>query len=220
MKITRFAQSCILIETNNKKILIDPGCLQYQESYPDNEWKNIDILLITHKHADHCHVDAINKIVKNPKTKFYTTKEVADAYPEFSPNIIKVDDILNHDDIKIEVVKAVHGYIPLLKGGKEIYENVGFIVDDGAMRAYQTSDTICFENDYKCDVLFIPVVNHGLVMGSWEAAFFAKETEAKLVVPIHYDNPKHPADFEQIEKDFKAQGLNFKFLKIEESIKV
>ena len=120
MKITRFAQSCILIETTGKRILIDPGYLQYKESYPGNEWNNIDILLVTHKHGDHCHIDAINKITKNPKTKFYTTKEVAEAYPELSPNLVKVDDILTFDNLKIEVVKAVHGYIPLLKGGKEI----------------------------------------------------------------------------------------------------
>lgn len=218
MKITRFAQSCILIETNNKKILVDPGNIEYKESYSNKEWANIDILLVTHKHGDHCHLEAIQEIVKNSKTKFYTTKEVAKAYPELSPEIIKADDVLDLDGIKIEVTKAVHGYVPFLKGDKEIHENVGYIIDDGINRAYQTSDTICFENDYKCDVLFVPVVNHGLVMSSWEAALFAKETEAKLVIPIHYHNPSHPVDFKQVEKDFKEQNLNFKFLEIEEIV--
>ena len=220
MKITRFAQSCILIETNNKKILIDPGYIQYNEFLPNNEWANIDVLLVTHKHGDHCHVDAIQEIVKSPKTKFYTTQEVADTYPELSPEVVKVDDILTFEGIKVEVVKAVHGYIPLLKGGKEINENVGYIVDDGVNRAYHTSDTISFENDYKCDVLFVPVVNHGLVLGPWDAALFAKETGAKLVIPVHYDNPKHPADFEQVKKEFEEQGLNFKFLELGESIEI
>lgn len=220
MKITKFAQSCVLIETNGKRILIDPGYLQYKESYPENEWKDIDILLITHKHGDHCHVDAVKEIVKNPTTKFYTTKEVANTYPELSPEIVKENDVLTFDNIKIEVVKAVHGYIPLLKGGKEIYENVGFIIDDGVKRAYQTSDTICFENNYKCDVLLVPVVNHGLVMSPWEAALFAKETDAELVIPIHYDNPSHPADFELVKKEFEAQGLNYKFLEIGESLEL
>ena len=94
MKIIKFAQSCVLIETNGKRILIDPGYLQYKESYPKNEWKDIDILLVTHKHRDHCHSDAVKEIVKNPTTKFYTTKEVANAYPELSPEIIKEDDNL------------------------------------------------------------------------------------------------------------------------------
>ncbi len=218
MKITRFAQSCFLIETKEKRILVDPGSIQYEESYLDNEWSNIDILLVTHKHGDHCNSSAISKIVENSKTKFYTTREVADAYPELSPNLVMEGSFLNFVDIKIEVVKAVHGYIPLLKGGKEIYENVGYIIDDGESRLYHPSDTICFENDYKCDVLLVPVVNHGLVMSSWEAALFAKETGAKLVIPIHYDNPVHPADFEKVKKDFEWQELNFKFLDIGEVV--
>ncbi|MDD3102214.1 MAG: MBL fold metallo-hydrolase [Patescibacteria group bacterium] len=217
MKITRFAQSCVLIETKNKRILIDPGNIQYQESFLNNEWKDVDVLLITHKHADHCHIDAIKEIIKNKKTKFYTTQEVAAAYPEIQSEIIKEGDILNCDDIKIEAVKAIHGYVPFLKGDKEIKENVGYIIDDGACRVYQTSDTICFNNNYKCDVLFVPVCDHGLVMGPYEAALFTKETGAKLVVPIHYDNPKYPADFERVKKEFEAQDLNFKFLTIGES---
>jgi len=55
-------------------------------------------------------------------------------------------------------------------------------------------------------------------MSSWEAALFAKETEAKLVIPVHYHNPAHPADFEQVKKDFKKQSLNFKFLEIGETL--
>ena len=220
MKITRFAQSCILLETKGKRILLDPGNIQYKESYPTKEWQEIDILLVTHKHGDHCHLDAIKEIMQNPKTKFYTTKEVAQAYPEISPNIVKVGDILNFDDIKIEIVKAVHGYIPPLKGGNEINENVGFIIDDGEKRAYQTSDTICFQSDYKCDVLFVPVCNHGLVMGPFEAALFAKGTGAKLVIPFHYDNPQFPADLKDVEKQFSAHGLNFKLLKIGKTIEI
>lgn len=33
MKITKFPESCLLIETKNKKILVDPGILKYKEEY-------------------------------------------------------------------------------------------------------------------------------------------------------------------------------------------
>ena len=33
MKITKYPQSCIMIETNNKKILIDAGGIKYQEKF-------------------------------------------------------------------------------------------------------------------------------------------------------------------------------------------
>jgi L-ascorbate metabolism protein UlaG (beta-lactamase superfamily) len=218
MKITRFAQSCILIETKNKRILVDPGDLQFDISLLKNDWNDIDILLVTHKHSDHCHVDAIKEIMKNPKTKLYTSQEVASTYPEIKPEIVKENDVKDVDGIRINVVKAVHGFIPLLKGGWEISENIGFIIDDGEKRAYLTSDTICFDNEYECDVLFIPVCNHGLVMGPFEAALFAKETGAKLVIPFHYDNPKFPANKDLVKSEFEKHGLNFRFLELGESI--
>lgn len=220
MKLTRFGQSCILIETNNKRILIDPGSLLYNQSLLKEHWVDIDVLFVTHKHGDHCDVEAINKIIKNPKTRFYTSQEVADAYTQLSPQIVKAGDVLNFNDLKVEVVKAVHGYMPFLKGGKEIKENVGYIIDDGVNRAYLTSDTICFDNDYKADIVFVPVCNHGVVMGPFEASLFAQETGAKLVVPVHYDNPKYPVNLDLVKKEFEKQGLNYKILEFKESIEV
>ena len=35
MKITKYPQSCLLVETNNKKILIDAGGLKYQDKFLD-----------------------------------------------------------------------------------------------------------------------------------------------------------------------------------------
>ena len=43
MKITKYNQSCLLVETNKKRFLIDPGKIGYEESLL-NEWKNIDII--------------------------------------------------------------------------------------------------------------------------------------------------------------------------------
>ena len=42
-------------------------------------------------------------------------------------NLIKENDIINFANIKIEVVKAIHGYNPNLKNGEEVFENVGCI---------------------------------------------------------------------------------------------
>lgn len=219
MKLTKFAQSCVLVETKGKRILIDPGAIQFEDSLLDEFWKDIDILLITHKHGDHCHVPSVQKIVTE-KTKFYTSQEVKDTYPELNPEIVKEGDNLEVDDIKVEVVKAVHGYHPGLKGDKEINENIGFIIDDGEKRVYLTSDTIGFKNEYKCNVIFVPVCNHGLVLGAFEAALFAKETGAELVIPYHYDNPAYPVDFDKVKEEFEKQELNYKVLDIKESVEV
>lgn len=75
MKITKYPQSCLLIESQNKKILVDPGNLSYEDSF-FNDWKDVDLILITHRHNDHCHEEVIKEIVKNNKIKIYSTSEV------------------------------------------------------------------------------------------------------------------------------------------------
>ncbi len=223
MKITRFAQSCLRIETKGKRILIDPGYNLYDDSYPRNEWSDIDVLLVTHKHPDHCHLDALREIIKNPKTQFYTTQEVADAYPELNPKIVKAGDVLALGGVTVEVVKAVHGWAQTSKGGIRIHENVGYVVDDGVCRAYQTSDTVAFDHDLKCDVIFLPSVSYGKILDG-EMAVFAKKTGARLVIPVHYENQKNPIDFERVKRQvgiaLGAQGLNYQFLRIGEGITV
>lgn len=217
MKITKFPQSCLLIETKGKKILVDPGTLKYKEEYFD-VWNSVDIILITHKHPDHCNTEVLEKLNKN--IKIYSTKEVQDANESVNINIIKENDDIKLDDITIEVVHAIHGYQPLLKGAKEIHENAGYIIDDGKNRLYTTSDTICFKNDYKADILCIPVTGHGLTMSAFEAALYAKEVEAILTLPIHMDNPAFPPDFKYIEEMFNKYDVEYEILDNDETIEV
>ena len=58
MQITKFGQCCLLIEVAGKRILTDPG----RFSVSQNDVSNIDIILITHEHADHLRrLDAIDQ---------------------------------------------------------------------------------------------------------------------------------------------------------------
>jgi L-ascorbate metabolism protein UlaG (beta-lactamase superfamily) len=205
----------LLVETSNKKILIDAGGLKYKEEF-FNTWNRADLILFTHWHGDHVN----SNVIKNIDAPIYSTLEVQNKYPELKINIIKENDTFNLDNIKIEVVKAVHGYNPLLKDGKEVFENVGYIIDDNTVRLYVTSDTLCFNNNYKADVVALPVTAHGLTMSSFEAALLAKDLEVKLVLPIHMDNEMYPTDLEFMKKNFDKQGINYKVLEIGENIEI
>lgn len=215
MEITKYPQSCVMVEINNKKILIDAGGLKYQEKFFE-DWKKADIILITHKHTDHVKAD----ILKELNIPIYSTREVQNEFPELNINIVKENGTITFDDLKIEVVKAVHGYNPNLKDGKEVFENVGYIIDDGNHRFYSTSDTICFKNDYKADIVALPVTAYGLTMSSYEAALFAKELGAKLVLPVHMDNDMYPTDLNYLKENFEKFDIKYKILNIEETIKI
>ncbi len=215
MKIIKYPQSCFMVETQNKRILIDPGSLKYQESFLE-EWKKADVILITHRHSDHINCS----VLKNLDIPIYSTREVQEAYPEIKFNLVKEGGLLKFDGITVEVVKAVHGYNPNLKNGGEILENVGYIIDNGEHRFYITSDTICFNNNYKADVVALPVTAYGLTMSSYEAGLFARELGANLVLPIHMDNPKYPTNLEYMKENFEQFEINYKVLEIEESIEI
>jgi L-ascorbate metabolism protein UlaG (beta-lactamase superfamily) len=188
--------------------------LSFDDSFL-SDWNTADFVLITHKHNDHCHAE----IIKNIGAPVYASGETAAEFPDLKINVIKAGDGLTlADGVNISVTNAVHGYIPWLKGDKEIHENIGYIVRAEDKSIYFTSDTICFKNEYKCDVLCAPVSGHGLVMSPFETALFAKECGAKLILPCHMDNPKFPVDIEKMEKIFEANEAVYRSMKICESI--
>ncbi len=218
MKITKFPQSCLLMETKGKKILVDPGNLKYKEEY-FKIWNEVDTILITHKHQDHCYEEVLEKIDK--KIKIYSSNEVKTAHPTLDIHVVKEEDTINlENEITIEVVHAEHGYIPPMKTGAKVIENIGYIIDDKETRVYITSDTICFQNEYKCDILCVPVSDYGVVMGAFEAALFAKETNAKLVIPLHADSPKYPVNFDFVKKMLEENEVEYEILENEESIEI
>jgi len=202
-----------MIKTNGKNILIDPGNLLYEDLFL-SEWKKADYIFITHKHGDHCY----EEVLKDFSCPIYSTKQVQDTYPNLNITVVKEGDCVDIDGVKVDVVKAVHGFIPWLKNGSEITENVGYIFEIENKKVYFTSDTICFDNDYKCDILCAPVSAHGLVMSPFEVALFAKELEAELVIPHHMDNDKFPPDVDFMHKIFEKNDINYKVLSIKEEI--
>ena len=79
MKITKFNHSCILIETNGRVALFDPGTMSTALLSIDMLPK-IDDLFISHIHGDHfdkAFVVALYK--KYPQVRITTTQEVADV---------------------------------------------------------------------------------------------------------------------------------------------
>ena len=225
MKITKYPQSCVLIETKGKRILIDPGKFVYEQTdIKPEDFKDINILLLTHRHSDHCLPEAI-KIIKenNPNMVILGNSEVKDVLnkEEIEIETVKVGDIKEFDNIKIEVVKAIHGICPVNKNPDGVpKENNGFIIDDDEIRAYHCGDTIAFYPDFNVDILFVPICGHGVVMEPDIAVDFCGLFESKLVVPMHYDSPNHPKGTEKFEEKIKNTNLNYKILKNNESIEI
>ena len=201
MKITKFPQSCIIIESSETKILIDPSTVEYEESFFP-VWQNVDAVLVTHRHSDHINSEVLQKL----NVPIYSTSEVQFHFPNLKINIIKENDILKFGDINVKVVHAIHGYVAL---AGEVKENIGFIIDNTKTQLYYTSDTIRFKNDYKANVLFANITAFDASMNLWGAVQTLKETGANLLVVLHQDVGKmiYPKQF--IQSYLKEQNINY-----------
>ncbi|MES2409360.1 MAG: MBL fold metallo-hydrolase [Patescibacteria group bacterium] len=84
MKITKYGHCCLLVEENGVIVLTDPGSF----SNTQNAVKNIDVVLVTHEHPDHFHVESVKEILKNnPEVLIVTNGSVNE--------LLKKENILN-----------------------------------------------------------------------------------------------------------------------------
>jgi len=221
MKITKYHQSCLVVETSEKRILVDPGSFGLTDDMVKEKWTNIDAILITHKHGDHCDENSVNAIVKRDGAKVYTSKEVQQAFNILNVNIVKAGDKFSIGKVQIEVTYAVHGYLTQMKG-KEVKENVGFILSDEKTSLYTTSDTINFNNDYNCEILCMPFNGNGLTFGLVDGMGFVKGIAPKLLLPIHMEHPipNFNPDTKSLIKMCKEEDVQCKILEFGETIEV
>lgn len=216
-KITKYPQSAILIEYQNKRILIDPGSFCYNENFSPNDWGKIDILLITHTHKDHFVPEAI-KIIKqnNPSLLIFSNQEVKEKLLSegIECEIINPGEIKKVDNLKILGVKSIHGDLPSDASSIIKPDVIGFLIDDNF---YHPGDTIYLKEKPKAEIIFVPICGT-VVMNPKEAARFSKEINPKLTIPIHYDNSRFPVDVDEFVDEMK--GYDIKVLKNGESISI
>lgn len=125
MKITKIGQCCLLIETASKRILTDPG----RFTTAQNELKNLDLILITHEHADHLHSESIQQILKNnPDVQIITNDGVGKILTELGISY-KVLEEATETEVCGVCMEAYGGKHVEIFGEYGQVENTGFFID-------------------------------------------------------------------------------------------
>ncbi len=214
MKITKYPQSCFLIKYNGMNILIDPGTYVFNlMNINPSDFRNIDIVLLTHEHSDHTYPEALKEIYQNNKCPIICNKPVYDILQkELVPSeVLKYGDINEIKGVKIKGTKSTHGDLP---SGKLKPEVIGFLIDN---KIYHPGDTVYLKEKPYADVVFVPICGT-VVMDAAHAVKFVKDINPKLVIPMHYDNPSYSQDTKSFVNLIKENSLNVKVLEFGESI--
>lgn len=206
MKITKFGHCCLLIEENEVRILTDPGTYSTKQS----EIKNIDIVLITHEHADHFHIDSLKAILKNNhQAEIITNKSVGTLLEKenIAFGIVENDQNSDANGVLIEGFGKDHA---LMHTSIPPIQNTGYFI---ANKLFYPGDA--FTNPRKqVEVLALPVA--GPWMKLLEAIDYAVEIKPKICFPVHEGILKQPGSTHRIPLQVLEQkGIKFLVLEID-----
>jgi L-ascorbate metabolism protein UlaG (beta-lactamase superfamily) len=201
MKIKKIGHCCLVVNINGQKIMTDPGSFSTEQK---NE-TGIDLILFTHEHQDHYHLETLKEVLKNnPDAKIITNVAVGKLLTEAGINFTKVEDGESFDfnGVKIGGFGNLHA---------EIYNTYGRVQNTG----YMIND-LCFPGDAfenpnaKVDILALPVT--GPWMRIKDAIDYAKMLKPRIVFPVHDAHIHDWADFiyRVPENILKESNISFK----------
>lgn len=184
MKIRKIAHCCLIIETKTaegtvRRIMTDPG---YYSVEMHEKVNGLDMVLITHEHADHFHIESLKQMVKRiPGLSVITNDAVGDilAREGIEHHIMKDGNAIDHKGIHIEAFGEKHA---LMHSSIPAVSNVGFMVKcQGKTLAFPGD---AFTDPKKpVDVLAIPVA--GPWMKVSEAIDYGLALKPQIAFPVH-----------------------------------
>lgn len=208
MKITKYLHSCLLVENDNKTILLDPGIYTEQGKILNlEEIPNIDIIGITHEHFDHMSIPFIKKIIaKYPKIQIFSNNSIKNILKKEGINV-KTE---NNNVLKMDYVNHEKIWMG------PVCENIEITLFD---KLSHLGDSLGFTKSG--EILALPIA---APWGStnW-AVEKALEIKPKIIIPIHDFQLKDDVRmnmYQRLEEYFINFGISFKKMGTNEKIEI
>ena len=175
MKIKKLGHCCLLITTEKITILTDPGTFTTEQ----NDLTSIDVVLVTHEHADHFHLDSVKKILVNsPKAVVVTNATVGALLDAAGIAWQRVGNGEKTEIMGVPIEGYGHRHAPIYKEWGET-ENTGYMIDS---ELFYPGDS--FTNPGRgVEILALPVA--GPWMKISEALEYALAVKPNFAFPVH-----------------------------------
>lgn len=175
MRLTKYPQSCVLIETGGSRLLIDPGNFA-ADAYPAEAFGRVDAVLWTHRHADHFDRRLVDPFAEQG-AQLVANSDVATLLDEYPVTIAGEGDALEVAGIPVTAHELPH--VEMVDGSAGP-PNTGYVIDQ---RLLHPGDAI--EADLAVANVALPIAGPSV---SFRRAYqLVEQTGAATVVPIHYD---------------------------------
>jgi len=211
MRIKKFLHSCLLLEKDGKRLLIDPGAFSFIEGkLKPEDIGPVDAIFITHKHLDHFDPSVLKKFVSFGSAKIYTIEEIGQLLKAagLSYERIQPRDEFLLNGFRVKVYSAPHGRLPI-----PVPDNIAIKIDN----LLHPGDSFAADVFEHCDLLALPIAGPWATLNDGMA--MTARLKPKIVIPIHdaiikdfmlsrmYDVMLKPA-LAEANIDFRVLALN------------
>jgi L-ascorbate metabolism protein UlaG (beta-lactamase superfamily) len=180
MKITRYFQSCLLVEDEGTRILIDPSGHE-----KDRDFGDLSAVLYTHEHSDHFDAEMAQEFVEQGIAPVYANASTAKLI-KASKTVVKDGQEFDINSLNIKAVELPHCPMP---DGSDGPQNTGYLVGKKLFHAGDGKELANLRVDILAAAMLGPDVSVR------DTCDFAKQVSAKTVIPIHYDSFSAKPDF-------------------------
>ena len=187
MRIQKLGHSCLLVETGDARVLIDPGTLAGDLS----DVRDLTGILLTHQHADHYDADRFGSLVQaNPDAVIVADEGTAEKISErgLAVRAVRAGDTLQIGGVSVGVHgtqhEVVHADIPVIP-------NVGYAIDG----LFHPGDSFTLP-PAGTSVLAAPLVAPWSKVA--ETVAYLRAADVATVVPVHDAIAAVPGMYRQI----------------------
>jgi L-ascorbate metabolism protein UlaG (beta-lactamase superfamily) len=177
MRLTHLGHACLLVETADTRILIDPGT--FSSGFED--LTDLDAVLVTHQHPDHLDQERLPAMLTaNPQARLFVEPDATVA-AEFTPGAAFAAG--SEAQVGEVTIRGVGGQHAIIHEYVQPIGNVGYVLSaSGEPTLFHPGDMYA-ATPPDVDVLAVPINAPWAKIS--ETLAFARAIRPRLAVPIH-----------------------------------
>jgi L-ascorbate metabolism protein UlaG (beta-lactamase superfamily) len=193
MKLTHLGHACLLVETDDARLLLDPGTMSDFDTVTD-----LTAVLVTHQHPDHVDAPRVAALLAaNPGARVVVDPDTAPVFPDAV--VARPGERLTFGRTTVDVHGGLHAAV---YGDVPGCTNSAYLIDDGAL--FHPGDSFAAPPG-PVDVLAVPIDGPWLKLS--EAVDYVRLVAPRAAVPIHEGETTDPAKYAGMLAAFSPEGV-------------